>query len=321
MLLVMSVVKSRLDHPSRGKDNVPINLHQLELFRVVAERGSLSLASRELAMRQPSLSMQIHRLEKALGLVLLRRSGRGVTPTPSGKEVYKLAVQLLRESAAVQRRIEVLRAGQAGSLRVGAGHTGSLYFLLELVEAFSAAYPETRVDIEVGQMAAMLPKLHSGVLDAVVKFGSMPSGVTASVLLEDHFMVICSPRHPAASNRCLTPEEFRAQPFFAPDDGLQPPNWIDPWLVQHNLLPDVVQRLPSIDAVKRFVEAGRGLTILSMTTAKRELEASLLVAVPMKHFPFKRPLLLLARPGEQLPLTERFRQFAHKFAVQGQIHP
>ncbi|HVA24910.1 MAG TPA: substrate-binding domain-containing protein, partial [Chloroflexota bacterium] len=124
-----------------------------------------------------------------------------------------------------------------------------------------------------------------------------------------------------AITSCLTPEEFRAQPFFAPDDGLQPPNWIDPWLAQHNLLPDAVQRLPSIDAVKRFVEAGRGLTILSMTTAKRELGAGLLVSVPMKHFPFKRPLLLLARPGVQLPLTECFRQFARKFAAQGQLQP
>src|SRR5712692_383410 len=315
MLLAMAGMRRKRESPSRDADHVHLNLHQLQLFRVVADRGSLSLASRELAMRQPSLSIQMRRLEESFGLVLLRRSGRGVALTPAGKEVYGLAVHLLDQTDAAERRIEALRAGRAGSLRVGASHTGTMYFLVELVDGFSTAHPETQVDIEVGQMAKLLPKLHLGALDAVLNWGPKPPALTATTLFEDRFVVMCSPQHPAGKRGSLTADEFRQGPFIAPDDGVQTPSWMDLWLFQHDLFPEAVQRLPSVDAVKRFVEAGRGLTIMSMTSAKREVDAGVLVTVALKNFPLTRPMLLLTRPGEQLALTEHFRRFAQAFAA------
>jgi DNA-binding transcriptional LysR family regulator len=72
-----------------------MNLHQLELFCTVVEQGRFSLASRHLHISQPALSVQIRRLERSVGLSLLRHSRTGLIVTPAGAEIYSSARTLL----------------------------------------------------------------------------------------------------------------------------------------------------------------------------------------------------------------------------------
>ncbi len=93
-------------------------LAALELFVRVVESGSFSAAARERRLSQPAASKQVAALERSLGVRLLHRTTRKVTPTDEGLAYYdraREAVQSLREAAAAVRTRE---AGLGGTLHV-----------------------------------------------------------------------------------------------------------------------------------------------------------------------------------------------------------
>ncbi len=293
-----------------------MNLHRLQLFCVVVERGSFSLASRELFISQPAPSIQIKRLEESLGLELLQRSRNGVAPTPAGKELYAAASGLLEQAEATERRLRAMRAGEAGSLVVGVSPTGALYFVADLVAEFTQQFPLIAVDIEVERQQRLVSRLQGGSLDAMVSWGpTVPAELDGTLLLNERFGIMASARHPRAAAGMLTREEYLAAPHFMLQHGEGAPSFMELWLLEHDLLPPAVKRLPSIDAIKRMVEANLGLTILSHTTAEREVEMGRLVLLRMEGFTLERPLMLFTNKRHHAPVAKQFGRFARAFAA------
>jgi DNA-binding transcriptional LysR family regulator len=87
-----------------------LDLRLLRYFVAVVERGSVSMAARELVLTQPALSRAVQALERQLGLELLVRSPRGVEPTAAGLTIYEHANAL---RAAARRAVSAARASSA----------------------------------------------------------------------------------------------------------------------------------------------------------------------------------------------------------------
>ena len=75
-----------------------MNLKQLKYFVQITDSGSLSKAARILHIAQPSLSLQLKNLEEELGVTLLVRHARGVTPTDLGTMLYEQARLIVRQT-------------------------------------------------------------------------------------------------------------------------------------------------------------------------------------------------------------------------------
>jgi len=88
----------------------------LRAFIETADAGSLSRAARHLSLSQPSLTVQIQRLEAHLGLPLFDRHGRGVTLTEAGKTLYPRARRILDEVRETEETIRREWADGAGTL-------------------------------------------------------------------------------------------------------------------------------------------------------------------------------------------------------------
>ncbi len=117
-----------------------VTLRQLRYFVAVAEELSFTRAAARLHLSQPSLSVQIGRLERDAGATLLRRTSRSVALTPAGEALYEDARRLLAD---LDRALERARrvAGAATPLRIA--HTASVaYRALPLILDELAAGPE-----------------------------------------------------------------------------------------------------------------------------------------------------------------------------------
>jgi DNA-binding transcriptional LysR family regulator len=292
-----------------------LNLHQLRLFCKVVERGSFSLASRELLLSQPALSIQVKRLERSLGLQLLLRTRGGAVLTPAGRELYSTASALLGQAQITERRLQALRAGKAGTLTIGVSHTAALYILTQLVEAFGGAHPLVQLDIDVEDELRLLPRLRTGSLDAVLDWGpSSTVDLQTTLLFSERFGVVASARHPQAAVGAINRDELLATPLIMLQHAPDAPLYMDVWLAEHGLLPTTVKRMPSIDAIKRLVEANLGLTVLSRSAVAREIQAGYLVWLDVEGLVLERPLVLLTRRQRLAPLTAQFLAFARHAA-------
>jgi DNA-binding transcriptional LysR family regulator len=119
-----------------------MDLERLRLFRVVCEEGSVSRAAVRLFRTQPAVSMQLSTLEAEAGARLLKRTGRGVTPTREGRRLLTCAAELFR----AYDRLQETWSGEldGGDLRVAASDTVARYFLPAALRVLIRKRPSLR---------------------------------------------------------------------------------------------------------------------------------------------------------------------------------
>ena len=99
-----------------------MDLRLVSYFLEVVERGSVSAASKALRVGQPSLSRQISKLEREMGVALFVRHARGVEPTWYGEVLVRHARNAISELQEAQQEIANLKAGTTGHASIAMGH-------------------------------------------------------------------------------------------------------------------------------------------------------------------------------------------------------
>ncbi|RYG12788.1 MAG: LysR family transcriptional regulator [Burkholderiales bacterium] len=92
-------------HHSGALQENAINLRQLQYFARIVETGNITRAAEQLFVAQPALGTQIRQLEQELGVSLLSRHSRGVSPTRAGQVLYERACEILRMVDETERQV------------------------------------------------------------------------------------------------------------------------------------------------------------------------------------------------------------------------
>src|SRR5262245_58863086 len=90
---------------------------QLLVFEAVARLGSMTRAGEELHLAQPTVSMQIRKLQDTLGLRLIEWRGRRMELTGAGRELHRSCSEVFAVFGALDSRLAALRSGNAGDQR------------------------------------------------------------------------------------------------------------------------------------------------------------------------------------------------------------
>ncbi len=122
-------------------------LDSLIAFEAVLRLGSMTRAAVELRLTQSAISHRIRRLESFMGMPLLRRSGHGLEPTPSGAALAEGFSTVLSDIAGLRTRC--LQAVGADRLRVGVGAALAEYWLVRRLPRFAALHPQVAVELVV----------------------------------------------------------------------------------------------------------------------------------------------------------------------------
>lgn len=145
-----------------------MNLRQLAHLTALAEQGSFSRAAERLHLTQSALSRSLQTLEDELGARLIDRAGKRSTLTPLGEAVLARARRITLEAAEIQRSAELLRQGEAGTIRVGLGSGPGALLMTPLLTHVAAHYPQVRVAIARGSTELQVAQLRQRELDALV---------------------------------------------------------------------------------------------------------------------------------------------------------
>src|SRR6202035_292879 len=119
-------------------------LTAMEVFVRVVETGSFSGAARQLRVGQPAVSKTVAQLEQRLGVSLLLRSSRGLTPTEAGQNFHERAKRAIEEADEAELAARGAGAGLSGRLRFNAGVTFARRHMIPRLPLFLAAHPEVR---------------------------------------------------------------------------------------------------------------------------------------------------------------------------------
>jgi DNA-binding transcriptional LysR family regulator len=124
-----------------------LNWDDLRYCLAVVQEGSVTAAARGLEVNHTTVSRRISTLEKDLNVVLFDRATTGWLITPVGESILRSAEQMQEEVHNIQRSVQVDRQELSGKLRVTAVDCCIQLLLIPGLKAFSAQYPEIRIEL------------------------------------------------------------------------------------------------------------------------------------------------------------------------------
>jgi DNA-binding transcriptional LysR family regulator len=195
-----------------------VDLKELHYFRAIAECGTFSKAAAHLRIAQPALSRQIQKLEHDLGVQLLQRSPRGVTPTEAGRVLLDRTRQL--EQSIEETRHELARYAdtQTGALRVAVQSPLSQLMVPPLLRAHRAAHPGVVLELTEGFSGDLIDSMLDGQLDvAVVDTPTHPhAALTSAPLWVETLQLVCPRSDPLWQSGTITVPDLATLPLIMP---------------------------------------------------------------------------------------------------------
>jgi DNA-binding transcriptional LysR family regulator len=174
-------------------------------FVRVVDTGSFSAAARQSNVGQPAVSKLIAQLEDQLGVRLLTRTTRGLSPTEAGQNYYERAVRALEEADEAEIAARGAGRGLAGRLRISAATTFARLHVVPKLPPFLAEHPE--LDLELIMDDRTIDMVEEGI-DVALRMGSLPdSTATARRLATGRRSLVATRAYLASAGVPATPAE------------------------------------------------------------------------------------------------------------------
>jgi len=299
---------------------------RLRVFVTAAELGNFSRAADALYLSQPAVSQQINSLETELGVKLFSRTGRAVVLTKAGLTALAHGRDILQLYTHLERVLEDMMHEAQGELVIGASYTYGEYILPYVLSDFLRDYPRITPAITISNTQEVEIGANSGRFDLGIVEGELRlDGMRTFAFAKDEMQVVAAPeRVPGRmiphgelgmqdpSDRTITHDSAVEVPQVGEDvvRWLTEQTWIvrepgsgtrdmtDRLFRDFAITPRALMEFTSTQAIKEAVEAGLGVSFLSVWTLRKERRLSTLVSVPLPGGTRVRDFTLVQRTPE-----------------------
>ncbi len=293
-----------------------MDLFQLETFIAVAEERSFSRAATRLHRTQPAVSQVIAKLEAELGETLLERSSG--TLTDAGEVLHDYALKMLNLRKDAASALTDLRAMHRGRLNLAANEYTCLY-LLPVLEAFRREHPRIKVAVQRSLASRIADEVLSHTVEiGVVSFRPEDPQVRSTVVYRDNLVCVVNPNHVLAKAGKASITRLGRESFVAHNVPSPLRQKVIAEFARHKTPLQMEVELPSLEAIKRFVQRSNGVALVPQLTVENELDSSALVAVDVPELQVERKLRLVYR--KQSALSHAAREFLRIVEAHALLH-
>lgn len=258
-----------------------MELHQLRYFLAIAETGSFTAAASRCHVAQPSLSVQVAKLEGELGGPLFERGRKGAKLTSRGELFRPRAAEALRQLEAAMTEAQELAGLQRGSVSLGCMPTTGAYLLPPLIKAFDKAHPGVRLDLREDSSPELGRLLRDNEVDlAIVDEAGLGPGLASELLFQEPLLLAVPPKHPLAKRQRLTLSALKDEPLILMKSGHGFRHIVLDALAKAGVEPKVVHESDEIETVQALVEAGLGCALVPAMVRKPKGPAYLHLSQP-----------------------------------------
>jgi len=271
-----------------------MNLNQLKIFYAAVKAGNLSVAAGELCITQPAVTKGIQRLQEHYELKLIDHIGKKLILTDAGEALYAIAEKIFEMEGHAEEIIRDFQQRQRGHIRILSSESFGDYYLPQVIIPFCKAYPLVKVSMDI--LPTDLVVENTASLKCDIGFISYPvehEKLTVRDVLEDKLVIITSRSHPLAHKTMLKPHDLQGQAVIMHEKGSAPRRAIEEFIQRHTITVSIPMELTSNRAIKRAVEHGIGIALISQKVAEEEIEEKRLRAIPMADPSFKRKFYLI----------------------------
>ncbi len=278
-------------------------LHQFKVFEATARHGSFTRAAEELYLTQPTVSMQVKQLTKALGLPLFEQVGKRLYLTDAGKELYSTCQDIFEKLEQLEMSVADLKGMKQGHLKLTAITTAK-YFVPRLLGPFCQQYPGVDVSLIVTNHQRAIDRLADNQDDLYV-MSQLPEhiDVKAHPFLNNPLVVMAPKNHPLAGKKNIPIERLNGEPFIMREPGSGTRKAVQALFEEQDIEVRVRLELGSNEAIKQAIAGGLGLSVLSCHTLTPEGDTGELTILDVEGFPIERQWYVVHLGSKQLSIV------------------
>jgi LysR family hydrogen peroxide-inducible transcriptional activator len=264
---------------------------QLEYVVAVDVCRHFAMAASRCFVTQPTLSMQIQKLEEELGVKIFDRSKQPVVPTEAGIEIIEQARKVLSEKNVITEIVQAKKGILTGELRIGIIPTLAPYLLPLFVQSFSKKYPHVKLIVQEMLTEYIITRLREGRIDVgIVVTPLQEKGIKEHVLFYEELLAYVSKKNSAYKKTYVLAQDIDPEKLWLMEEGhcfrSQIVNLCE--LRKASEMSNHFEyEAGSIEALRRMVDLNDGITILPELTTldmdKKRLEL-------IRHFKKPAPM-------------------------------
>lgn len=264
-----------------------MDLKQLEYFVRVAEMGSFTRAAIALNVAQPALSRQIRLLEVELRQNLLKRNGRGASPTEAGQLLLEHGRGILHQVERAHEELARARSGLSGKVALGLPPSVARVLTVPLTRAFREKMPDAHLSISEGLTAAMQESLLNGRLDIALLYNpKATAGLEISHLVQEELWLVQARRSALQEDPPPPPialKEVAKLPLVIPSRPNAIRMHVESEMAGIGSRPKIALEIDGVTSILELVADGAGAAILSRNAVTRSINPSAFSTQPISE--------------------------------------
>ncbi|MGE5558858.1 MAG: LysR family transcriptional regulator [Bacillota bacterium] len=271
-----------------------MELREIHAFCTVAREQSFSKAAGILHISQPALSILVKRLEGELQTQLLERIGRKIIPTTAGEYLLNQGIQLWQQFQQLQENVSPRRFLEEPKLIIGAGTTTIINILPPVLKILKQNHPALELIVRGGSSQETIRRILRNSIDlGLITTPADLESIVSRPVFAEKIIPVSAASHPAA-RKSLNWLQLLQQPMilFPRDSGFR--QYLDGIFQRHAIPPRVTMELDDIEAIKKLVEAGLGLSFLPEKSVADEINAGRISRVVVEDAPVMERKTFLA---------------------------
>ena len=271
-----------------------MNLNQLKIFYFAAKYGNLTAAAQALYITQPAVTKGIQRLQEYYGMKFVNRFGKKLLLTDAGEALYGIAEKIFQLESQAEESLRDFQQRKRGHIRMQSSESFGAYYLPSIIDQFVKLYPHIRVSVNIlptEQVVNNTVNLNNDL--GFISYPTEHKKLVVKEILEDTLMLIVPPGHPLARKSCLEPRDLEGQSMIMHENGSAPRRATDEFIRKHNISVSIPLELSNNEAIKKAVEGGSGIALISRKVASEEIQTGKLKAIPLSDRSMKRKFYMV----------------------------
>lgn len=193
---------------------------QLEYIVAVDTYRHFATAAGHCFVTQPTLSMQVQKLEDELGIKIFDRSKQPVIPTEAGRAIIEQARKILGEKHVINEIVQEKKGILTGELRIGIIPTLAPYLLPLFVQNFTAKYPQIKLVVNELTTELVVARLREGRIDVGVLVTPLQeNGIREQVLFYEELLVYVSRKNAAYKKTYMLAQDIDPEKLWLLEEG------------------------------------------------------------------------------------------------------
>lgn len=261
-----------------------MQIQQLRYIKKTAETQNISAAAKELFISQPSLSQQIIKLEKELGVPLFIRHSKCVTLTPAGEEFVIYATRILNDLETLTSNMKLYSTLKRGSLKIGLLPIGGYLGLSNYINDFRKINTDLDISLKVDLSNVLLDKVITREIDVAFIIGSenlnRNKDIFCKKIMEDNYVAVVSRQNPLSNKNKISASDLIGQPVILPAKDSSARKVIDSMFSSQHVIPNIIAEISQSDIIMQLVSQNLAIGFSSVSIASM-LHTEELVTIPL----------------------------------------